>query len=95
MSLSALVFSTVQLFFWVLVWAIIIRALLSWFQVRAAWYWDLMRLLDAITEPVVAPIRARLPFVGGIDFSPLVAIILLRFAESIILQLLGYLFTYL
>lgn len=94
MTLFAVIFSTVQLFFTVLIFAIIARALLSWFQVRSSWYWDLMRVLDAITEPVVSPIRQRLPFMGGVDFSPLVAIILLRFAEGLVLQLLAYLAAY-
>jgi YggT family protein len=35
-------------------------------------------LLAALCEPVLAPLRRILPIVGGIDFSPLVAIVLLQ-----------------
>jgi YggT family protein len=34
-------------------------------------------LLDALCEPVLRPFRRVLPIVGGLDFSPLVAILLL------------------
>ena len=35
------------------------------------------RFLDGIVQPLLAPIRRRLPPVGGLDFSPLVLLILL------------------
>ncbi len=37
-----------------------------------------VRLLQRLTEPVLAPIRKVLPPMGGIDFSPLVLLIGLR-----------------
>jgi YggT family protein len=37
-----------------------------------------VRLLHALTEPVLEPVRKVLPETGGIDFSPVVVIILLR-----------------
>jgi YggT family protein len=36
---------------------------------------QLVRLLYDITEPVLRPIRAALPPMQGVDFSPLVALI--------------------
>ncbi|MAG33673.1 MAG: hypothetical protein CL908_22575 [Deltaproteobacteria bacterium] len=38
----------------------------------------IVRLLHALTEPVLEPVRKVLPETGGIDFSPVVVIILLR-----------------
>lgn len=38
-----------------------------------------VRFLDRLTEPLLAPIRKVLPPMGGIDFSPLVLLIGLRF----------------
>lgn len=87
MILSILL-NTVNLFFSILYLAIILRAILSWFPVEARWYWDLVRFLDLLTEPVVAPIRRVLPPAGGIDFSPLVALILLRVIQSLLVQIL-------
>jgi YggT family protein len=58
----------------VLSFAILIRALMSWFMPADGS--GLSRVLLDITEPVLAPIRRVLPPVGGIDFSPLLAIVL-------------------
>jgi len=68
--------------------AIIARALLSWFPgVRALA--PVAGLLDRATDPVVGPIRRRLPAFGGIDLSPLVAVLLIGVVESLMLGLLG------
>lgn len=61
--------------------AIFIRALLSW--VLPDPRNPIVQALDAITEPVLQPLRQIMPRLGGFDFSPVVAIILL----SIIAQL--------
>ena len=50
-------------------WIIVIRALLSWVNPDP---WNpIVRFLYQVTEPVLRPIRQRLP-AAGIDFSPLV-----------------------
>jgi len=71
-----------------LIFAIIARALLSWFPgVRALA--PVTGLLDKTTDPVVGPIRRRLPTFGGIDLSPLMAVLLIGVGESLILGLLA------
>ena len=48
------------------------------------------RLSNAITEPLLGPIRRFVPALGGMDFSALILLLLLRFVERGILpQLLG------
>ncbi len=42
-----------------------------------------MRFLYTITEPLLAPIRRRLPYGGPVDFSPLVLILLLWLVEQV------------
>ena len=42
-----------------------------------------------VTEPILAPIRKVLPSFGMIDFSPLVAILLLSVAQRVIVFVLG------
>ena len=44
------------------IWIIIIRALLSW--VNPDPYNPIVRFLAAVTDPVLAPIRRRLPYLG-------------------------------
>lgn len=74
----------VNLVFQVLIYAIIIRALLSWFPISPSN--PLVQLLDAITEPVIAPLRRVVPRVGMMDITPMVAIFLLYILDSILQQ---------
>ncbi len=55
---------------------ILVWCLLSWFSVR--WYEQPWKTLDAVVQPVVAPFRKIIPPISGIDFSPMVAMILLQ-----------------
>jgi YggT family protein len=74
----------IKIFAFVLTWAIIIRALLSWFSVSGVQ--PVLRLLVEITEPVLAPIRRVLPTAGMLDFSPLVALLLIQVISNILLS---------
>ncbi|MGH6678859.1 MAG: YggT family protein [Bradyrhizobium sp.] len=71
-------------------YVIIVVAVLSWLVafnvinvynefVRSIW-----TALNALTEPLLRPIRQILPNMGGIDISPIVLIILIYFIEDII-----------
>lgn len=71
----------------VLVIAIIIRALMSWIMPQDGS--GLTRVLLDITEPILAPIRRVLPPVAGIDFSPILAMILVQLASQLATQLLA------
>ena len=42
------------------------------------------RVANQITEPVMAPIRRMLPSFGGLDFSPMVVIIVLLLIQSLL-----------
>ena len=42
------------------------------------------QVLIQVTEPLLAPIRRLLPTFGSLDFSPLVAIILLQIIQALI-----------
>ncbi|HYM49624.1 MAG TPA: YggT family protein [Candidatus Limnocylindrales bacterium] len=60
---------------YLLIFAIFARAAASWF-VRDAGS-SIMRFLIDVTEPVLAPLRRFMPSAMGIDFSPMVAILVL------------------
>ncbi|HET7090546.1 MAG TPA: YggT family protein [Anaerolineae bacterium] len=62
------------------------RVLSSWFQVDPDN--PLVQWLYRLTEPVLAPIRRLLPPAGMIDFSPVVAFILIIVAKRIVLSVL-------
>jgi len=60
-------------------WLIIIRALISW--VNPDPRNSIVQLLIRVTEPVLGPIRRRLP-TTGIDFSPMVVILAIYFLQG-------------
>lgn len=61
-------------------WVIIIRALLSW--VNPDPYNPIVRFLYNTTEPVLQALRRRLPlFFGGVDFSPLLVVLVIVFLQ--------------
>jgi YggT family protein len=68
--------------------AIIIRAVLSWLPGVSALQ-PVARFFNKITDPLIEPIRRRLPPVGGFDVSPIVAVLLIWVVESILLALLA------
>jgi len=49
---------------------------------------NITQVFIQVTEPILAPIRRVLPTFGMIDFSPLVAILLLTVAQRIIVFVL-------
>lgn len=76
----------VNLFFTLLNLAILARVLVSWVNPNP--YHPVMQLLYQITEPILAPLRRYLPQTGMIDFSPLVAIILLSVVQRLVMSVL-------
>ncbi len=40
--------------------------------------WSVADFLTRVTEPLLRPIRRRMPNTGGIDFSPWVLVVLIR-----------------
>lgn len=60
-----------KLSIYIFLYAVLLQAVLSWVNN----YTPLTAVLDALTRPVLAPLRHYLPNAGGIDFSPLVVFI--------------------
>ena len=65
--------------------AIFGRVILSWVPTRLPW--GLNDFLYSVTEPLLGPIRRALPIAGGMDFSPLIALVLLQLAEQLLLRI--------
>lgn len=69
-------------------WIIIARAILSW--VNPDPYNPIVRFLYSATEPVLYGIRRRLPIAfGGIDFSPLIVILIIMFLDNFLVPSLA------
>jgi YggT family protein len=71
LAIVELVILTVNLF----VFAILIRVILSW--VAPGTYNPATAMITTLTEPVLRPFRRMLPSMGGLDLSPLFAMIIL------------------
>jgi YggT family protein len=80
----------VKLYFWV----IVVTVVLSWLiglnivngyrpEVRA-----IQRVCWQLTEPLLRPIRERLPAVGGMDLSPVVLLLGLQLVEILLIKIL-------
>jgi len=77
----------VLLFIQVLSFAIIGRVIMSWFD--QAGTMRITVILHDITEPVLGPLRSVLPNMGGLDFTPIVAMLLLQVLENLIRSAVG------
>lgn len=66
---------------------LIVRILLSWFQ-GVGWAYQAMSFLSPITDPYLNVFRSFIPPLGGIDFSPILAFMLLSFIQQILSQYL-------
>jgi YggT family protein len=67
----------------VLMWIIVIQAILSWLvafnviNTYNAFVRSFLHALDRITAPLYRPVRRILPDFGGLDFSPIVILLLI------------------
>lgn len=64
--------------------ALFVRVIASWFAISPYGFW--MRLVTALTDWLIQPIRRILPPMGMIDFSPLVAWLVLSLVRGFVLS---------
>ena len=75
---------------WILMWVIIIQVVLSWLlafnvlNTSSQGVRTVALALDRITAPLYRPIRRILPDFGGLDFSPLVVLILIQIVQKLL-----------
>lgn len=63
---------------------ILAQVLLSFIQIDRRH--PLLPLIHQLTEPVLKPIRRRLPTIAGLDFSPLIAWLVILLARALLVQ---------
>ncbi len=59
----------------ILIGIIIVRAILSWFNIRRDN--PIIVILSFITDPILNPLRRVIPRVDGLDLTPMIAILIL------------------
>lgn len=87
MSIAALVNDIFNIYFWL----VIIRIFLTWIP-SVDWYSQPFRSLALISDVILEPFRRIIPPLGGLDFSPIIALLflqLLQFAFVRMLLILG------
>ncbi|MCR6594230.1 YggT family protein [Campylobacter insulaenigrae] len=87
---SSLIISLVQIFSLIIdiyVWIIIISALISW--VRPDPYNPIVQILYRLSEPAYALVKRLIPTtIGSIDLAPLIIILLLKFIQIFLSNLI-------
>jgi YggT family protein len=87
-ALVASIFTVLKWAFNVVLWLTLIQAVLSWINPLA----PVMPVLHTLTAPLLDPIRRVMPTLGGIDFSPLVLLVLAQVAMMVLQHLAFSLF---
>ncbi len=89
-NLFALLFVILNLYKWALILSAIVATLISFgvLDTRNRFVWTISDFLYKVTEPALRPIRAVLPIFGGVDLSPLIALLLIQYVvEPVLLQI--------
>ena len=80
MSFLGLFRTTLDVFFY----AILLQVILSWVNPHS----PISSVLNSLTKPILAPIQRLLPTAGGMDFSPVVALILIQMLNVSVIRTL-------
>lgn len=81
-------FEVIEAILGLMVFAIIANAILSWLvafdviNLRNRFAYQLAHFLDAVTRPMLRPFQRFIPPLGGVDITPIIAIILIQAARS-------------
>lgn len=68
---------------------IIARVILSWVPVRqGGLLYDIVAVLDSVTWPYLNLFRRIIPPMGGVDFSPVIALLALNLAERLVFNII-------
>ncbi len=89
-NLFSLLFVLLNLYKWALILSAIVSTLISFgvLDTRNRFVWSVSDFLYKVTEPALRPIRSVLPSFGGIDLSPLIALLLIQYVvEPVLLQI--------
>lgn len=86
MNSLALLLDAINAFLSIYLVLLLARILLSWFP-NINWFDPPFSILSQLTDPYLNIFRSIIPPLGGMDFSPMLAIILLQVLASILASL--------
>lgn len=76
-----------QLLIFALQVLIFIRVILSWVKPHGGGAFT--NFVTEVTDPILLPLQRIIPSIGGLDFSPILALVLLRLLENALVTALG------
>lgn len=79
-------FEVISLIVFLLTLLILVKVILSYFVPP---YHPVREAIDRVVEPMLAPIRRIMPNTGGLDFSPMVLILVIQLVGRLILGLMA------
>ena len=82
--MSVFLISFINILFQILIFAILIRALISWFPISPTS--PIIRILEDVTEPILGPLRRVVPRLGMMDITPIVAMVGLSLLRQILVS---------
>lgn len=74
-------------FFEIYLWIILVRIFLTWIP-QIDWSAPFFRALTIIADIVLEPFRKIIPPISGVDLSPIIALVILRFVQTAIIRVL-------
>jgi len=84
--MAIVLYSIIDITFRVLSFLIFARVILSWIPHDR--HHPLILVVYQITDPILRPLQGMIHFPGGLDFSPIIALFLLNFLKSAVINLL-------
>lgn len=73
-----------SLLFSIFICSIILCVLLSWMSIFKHRYYPLQEVLEHLSAPMLKPIQSVIPIVGRLDFSPIIALLMLFAVEYLL-----------
>jgi YggT family protein len=76
------------------IWVVIANAIFSWLiafdvvNVRNRAIYQIVRFLDAVTRPILKPLRRIIPPLGGVDITPVILIVVIEAADQVLIPAL-------
>jgi YggT family protein len=83
--MSLALYRVIDLVFWLLNLAILLRVLFSWINPDPGN--AVVHLIYRITEPILAPLRRYIPPFAGLDITPMIALLLMELLHRLLIGL--------
>jgi YggT family protein len=83
-SIAGVLLFILQIYFWAIIAAIIMSFVMMFSGSMSPH--PALQLIWQLTEPIMAPVRKVIPPIGGLDFSPILIFIAIRFLQDLLIQ---------